>query len=201
VDPIQAAALFNPAMSSWMALRTRVFTLPEKFTVLIMGATSASGSTAISLARTLGAGKVIGVARNLKALEQLELGERIQLLDPVESTDFSKVGNVDVILDYIWGAPAMHLLAQLKSEVPVQYVNVGGMAGPDAELPSAILRSKDITMRGAGPGSWRMDQFVSEIPGILNALKHVKKRELRVVKLAEIEKVWNEPGDRLVFVP
>jgi NADPH:quinone reductase-like Zn-dependent oxidoreductase len=201
VDPIQAAALFNPAMSSWLALRFRTFALPEKFTILIMGATSASGSTAIDLARTLGAGKVIGVARNLKALEELELDERIQLRDPVESTDFSKVGDVDVVLDYLYGAPTVHLLTQLNSKVPVQYVNVGGVVAPNADLPSEILRSKDITMRGAGPGSWGMDQFIGEIPAILNALKDVKKRKLRIVKLAEIEKVWNEPGDRLVFVP
>lgn len=96
MDPVQASALLNPAMSSWMALRTRTTNLPSTFTALVMGATFASGSIAISLARSLGAGKVVGVARNLATLETLDLDEKIVLQDPVEKTDFSKLGNVDV---------------------------------------------------------------------------------------------------------
>jgi len=83
-----------------MALRTRTTNFPEKHTVLIMVATSASGSIAICLARSLGAGKVIGVARNLAKLAELDLDETIQLMDPVEKTDFSNLGDVDVVLHY-----------------------------------------------------------------------------------------------------
>lgn len=59
----------NPALSSWMAIKARTKDLPENFTILIMGATTVSGTVAISLARKLGAGKVIGVARNAETLE------------------------------------------------------------------------------------------------------------------------------------
>ncbi len=55
LDPVQVAGITNPAMSSWMALKTRTTDLPKDFSVLIVGATSASGHVAIHLARTLGA--------------------------------------------------------------------------------------------------------------------------------------------------
>lgn len=202
LDPVQAAALLNPAMSSWMAMQTRTFDLPEKFTVLIMGATTMSGTIAIPLVRSLGAAKVIGVARNVAALEKLELDETIQLEDSAEKTDFSKLGDIDVVLDYLWGPPTAHLFNQLASKVPVQYVQIGSMAGLEANIASANLRSKQITMRGAGPGSWTFPQLVGEYGNILNALKGVKKQDVRVVKLADIEKVWNEESKtRIVFVP
>jgi NADPH:quinone reductase-like Zn-dependent oxidoreductase len=202
LDPVQAAALLNPAMSSWMAMRTRTIDLPKNFTVLIMGATTMSGTIAIPLVRSLGAAKVIGVARNVAALEALGLDETIQLMDPVEKTDFSKLGDVDVNLDYLWGPPTVHLFNQLASKVPVQFIQVGSMAGLEANLVSANLRSKNITMRGAGPGAWTFPQLIGEYGNILNALKSVKKQEVRVVKLADIEKVWNEKSTvRMVFVP
>jgi NADPH:quinone reductase-like Zn-dependent oxidoreductase len=202
LDPVQAAALLNPAMSSWMAMHTRTFDLPKNFTVLIMGATTMSGTIAIPLVRSLGAAKVIGVARNVAALEALGLDETIQLMDPAEKTDFSKLGDVDVILDYLWGPPTVHLFNQLASKVPVQFVQIGSMAGLEANLVSANLRSKNITMRGAGPGAWTFPQLIGEYGNILNALKSVKKQEVRVVKLADIAKVWNEKSTmRTVFVP
>ena len=94
-----------------------------------MVATSASGSIAICLARSLGGGKVIGVARNLAKLAELDLDETIQLMDPVEKTDFSNLGDVDVVLDYLFAKPTENLLGSLKSKVPVQYVHIGGLAG------------------------------------------------------------------------
>lgn len=202
LDPVQAAALVNPALSSWMAMRTRTFDLPKDFTVLIMGATTMSGTIAIPLVRSLGAAKVIGVARNVAALEALGLDETIQLKEPAEKTDFSKLGDVDVILDYLWGPPTMHLFNQLASKVPVQFVQIGIMAGAEANLAAANLRSKNITMRGAGPGAWTFPQLIGEYGNILNVLKSVGKQEVRVVKLADVEKVWEEKSaTRIVFVP
>jgi NADPH:quinone reductase-like Zn-dependent oxidoreductase len=202
LDPVQAAALLNPAMSSWMAMRTRTFDLPKNFTVLIMGATTMSGTIAIPLVRSLGAAKVIGVARNAAALGALGLDQTIQLMEPAEKTDFSKIGDVDVILDYLWGPPIVHLFNQLASKVPVQFVQIGSMAGLEANLVSANLRSKNITMRGAGPGAWTFPQLVGEYGNILNALKSVERQEVKVVKLADIETVWAEKSaTRIVFVP
>lgn len=131
-DPIQVAALLNPAMSSWMALRARTSGLQDKkFTVVIMGVTSASGSIAIELCRHLGAGKIIGIARNATKLAELELDVAIQLQPKVEDTDYSalKGCEVDVILDYVYAAPMAHFLGCLKQRGMVQYVQIGSLGG------------------------------------------------------------------------
>jgi len=201
VDPVQVAALLNPAMSSWMALRTRTINLHKEFNVLIMGATSASGSIAISLARIFGAKKVFGVARNAAALDALDLDEKITLQDPLENTDFSALQNVDVILDYIYGPPTLRLLSSLKIEREVQYVHIGSLAASTIDLPGALLRSRNITIRGSGPGSWSLEEYEKQLPTLLDTMKGMKKQDVKIVKLEDVEKVWNEGGDRMVFVP
>lgn len=202
-DPTQVATLSNPAMSSWMALRAKTSNLPKDFTVLIMGATSASGSIAIELSRHLGAGKVIGVARNAEKLGALNLDKKIRLKEKVEETDFSTLGQVDVILDYIYGAATVHLLSSLKSRAPVQYVHIGGLSGPTMELPGSLLRSKDLTIRGCGPGSWTFTQLTKELPGMLVPVAKLAPRGVKVIKLAEVGQRWGEASgeDRVVYVP
>jgi hypothetical protein len=81
-------------------------------------------------------------------------------------------------------------------------MHIRGLAGLTLELPGQVLRSKDITIRGTGPGSWSMHQNTKEIPGLLEASKGMKKQSVRVVKLEDVEKAWDEKnGDRMVFVP
>lgn len=117
-DPVQVAGLVNPTMGSWMALKTRVdtSTLPQGFTVLILGVTTLSGQNAIAISRTFGAEKVIGVARNETAMEKTDLDSRIALTD---STDYSSLGDVVVILDFLYGPPLLQLLSALKPSQPV----------------------------------------------------------------------------------
>ncbi|KAF2496468.1 GroES-like protein [Lophium mytilinum] len=204
VDTIQAAAMVNPALSSWMALRTRTGSeeLKQGFTVLIMGATSASGRVAIEVARALGAGRVVGVARDGGKLAGLGLDECIVLRDPVTETDFGKLGDVDVVLDYIYGAPALHLFKSLKSARPVQYVHIGSLDAVEVSLPGSVLRSKNLTIRGSGPGAWAVEEMGRELPELLKAMVGMKRQPVRVVPLREVEKVWGESGgERVVFVP
>lgn len=200
-DPIQIAALVNPGLSSWMALRTRCENLPEGFSVLLMGATSASGRLAISLSRNLGAKRVVGCARNGDALKGLGLDEWIVLRDPVEETDFGGMGHVDVVLDYLYGPPAVHLLKTMKAQGRVQYVHVGGLAATEIMLPGAVLRSQDLVIRGSGLGSFRMKDVAREMEGLLEAMVSVEEQKVRVCKLSEVEEVWNEGQERVVFVP
>ncbi|KAI0021748.1 NAD(P)-binding protein [Xylariomycetidae sp. FL0641] len=164
-DPAQFAASVNPAMSSWMALTQRTFDLPENYTVLILGATTASGRLAVHAARELGAGKVIGVARNAATLANVAgLDARLVLADKVTETDFSAVGeHCDVVLDYLYGEPAAHLLASIKPTRAVQYVQIGSMAGTHASLPGTLFRSYDLTVRGSGPGAFTLQSLGREM--------------------------------------
>ncbi|KAG9232622.1 hypothetical protein BJ875DRAFT_505880 [Amylocarpus encephaloides] len=206
LDPVRAAALVNPSMASWMALRKRsdVAALGQReggFTVLIVGVTTASGQIAISNSRSLGATRVIGLARNASRLATLDLDVRIQT-SSVTETDFTSLGDVDIILDFIYGPLTLHLLNSLKSTVPTEYVQIGTMADPNLELPGALLRSKDITLRGSAPGAWTMRDLGMETEGMLRALVGVKNVEVGVVKLGDAERIWGrDGGERVVFVP
>jgi NADPH:quinone reductase-like Zn-dependent oxidoreductase len=204
-DDVAIAALVNPALSSWMSFTKRADNLRQGFTVLIVGATSASGKLAITLARALGAGKVIGAARNKAAMEELGLNEMIVTnSDDPEATDFSKLGDVDLILDYVYGSLTAHLLSSLKSKVPTQYVHIGGLSGElDLSLPGAVLRSNNLTIRGSGPGSYGLAEAVGEMPRLLEELKGFGREGIRIAKLEDVEKEWEnrEGGKRVVFVP
>ncbi|KIV77408.1 hypothetical protein PV11_09205 [Exophiala sideris] len=200
-DPARIAGLVNPGMSSWMALAARVDALPKNWTVVIVGATALSGKVAAEFVRSLGASKVIGVARNAKELAALNLDQTVVLADNPAETDFSKLGDVDVILDYLYGPAVVALFNALDSKVPTQYVQIGTVAGPDIALPGAVLRSKNITMRGAGPGSWTLQQFGKELPTLLAAVAKLPDMALRARKLEEVQEAWAAKKERIVFVP
>lgn len=202
IDVTQAAGITNPAMSSWMALKTRVTDLPEGFSVLILGATSASGRVAIHLARALGAKRVVGAARNQKALESFGLDESIAIADDPSKTDFTSLAPVDVVLDYIYGPLTLNFFNSLKSNQPVQYVQIGGLGGVEMDLPSAVLRSKNLTIRGSGPGAWSMMEVAKSMPEMLQAMKNVPKQPVKVVKMEDVAEEWSaSASERLVFVP
>ncbi|EPS41510.1 hypothetical protein H072_4604 [Dactylellina haptotyla CBS 200.50] len=202
IDPLQAAAFVNPGLASWMAFRTRTENLPKDFSVLIMGVTSASGTVAVPFARALGAKRVIGMARNPATMAELDLDDTIVLKENISETDFSKANEVDVILDFLYGPVAEQLLQKIKPSKPLQYVHVGGLTGVEINLPGSVLRSNNLTIRGAGPGSWSMKRLGQELPGLLQAFTTVKPKDIRVVPLSQIEQEWEKKDDqRLVFTP
>lgn len=203
-DIIQAAALINPGMSAWTSYKLRAKDLPKDFTVLIVGATSASGQLAVHFGRFLGAKRIIAAARGVEALKKLDVDEIIAINseDP-KKTDFSSVGDVDVIIDYVMGPVSTHLLTSLKSSRPVQYIHSGSLsAEADFTFPLAVLRSKDLTIRGNGIGAYSPQQLRAELPALLNALKDAPKQAVKAVPLSEVEKVWGEKSsERVVFMP
>lgn len=119
LDDLTAAALFNPAQSSWLAL-TRA-QLAKGETVLIVGATGAAGKLAVQIAKRLGAGKVIALGRNAQVLNELPpLGADVtislnqpdqQLIEAIASA--ASPGGIHVILDYLWGRPTEAVIAAI----------------------------------------------------------------------------------------
>lgn len=71
----------------------------------------------------------------------------------------------------------------------------------DISLPGALLRSKNITIRGAGPGSWSVTKDVAEqYPKLLQKLvEGVGEFDIKEKKLEDVEEVWGSK-DRSVFV-
>ncbi|KAI0441580.1 hypothetical protein F4803DRAFT_522676 [Xylaria telfairii] len=205
VDPASFAGSVNPAMSSWLALTQRAFNLPDNYTVLILGATSASGRLAVQVAKALGAGKVIGVARGEAALAEVPgLDEFIVQKDPIKETDFSKV-QCDVVLDYVYGDLALHALSTLDIQKPLQYINIGLLSRNEVYIPTSIFRSRDITMRGSGPGAISPRVIQQEVKKLVPAMAEWKLLDVHSVPLKDIEQAWRDKSlgskGRLVFIP
>ncbi|KAK2026746.1 quinone oxidoreductase [Colletotrichum zoysiae] len=201
-DPVAVAAFTNPVMSSWMAFAARAGAQKPGFSVAILGVTSASGRVAVDVARAKGAGRIVGIARNAAAMAEVALDERIVLAG--SETDWSKLGDVDVVLDYVYGPSAIGLLAALpKSEKEVQFVHIGSVSGDgDISLPGAILRGKRVAIRGAGPGSWTMKEYGKELEGMVGVSSGLKAKDVATFGLKDVEKGWKEAGgkNRVVFV-
>jgi NADPH:quinone reductase-like Zn-dependent oxidoreductase len=212
VDEALVAAAMNPAMSSWLALRFRA-PLRGGEKVLILGVTGQAGQMAVQVARRLGAAKVIGAGRDPHRLAASGADELVSLSGAPEAVAEAlarAAADVDVVIDYLWGAPAgaamvAVLTAREDRSRALKWVQVGSMAGPTLALPSAALRSANLQVLGSGQGSVAVAEIVGELPSLMReiSLGALKVSPLRV-PLAEVEATWGAPepeGRRVVFVP
>jgi NADPH:quinone reductase-like Zn-dependent oxidoreductase len=70
LDDVTAAAIANPGMSAWAAMKERA-KLAAGETVLVNGATGTAGRLAVQIAKYMGAKKVIAAGRNIEVLKSL----------------------------------------------------------------------------------------------------------------------------------
>jgi NADPH:quinone reductase-like Zn-dependent oxidoreductase len=204
LDDVAAAALANPGMSSWAAFRERAHLKPGE-TVLVNGATGASGQLAVQIARHWGAGRIVATGRNAKVLAALGADATVALGDD-DATDarfceeFAR--GIDVVIDYLWGRSAERLLtaAAKAAERPLRYVEIGAASGGEISLPGAILRSRAIVVMGSGIGSVSLDRLV-ECIGELFAAANTAGFHLptQAVALSELGDHWRDGGERVVF--
>lgn len=176
LDDISAAAMANPGMSAWAALVKRAqFQAGE--TVLINGATGSAGQLAVQIARYLGAKKIIATGRNTQALAALAADECIDLTADEQTLNAqfaaARAGQIDVVVDYLWGRSAELLLPMLAKytpgDKPVRYVQVGSLAGADIALNGAVLRAAPLQLMGSGIGSLTMPQLLAATGEMLQA--------------------------------
>jgi NADPH:quinone reductase-like Zn-dependent oxidoreductase len=206
VDPVAVAAAMNPAMSSWVALRRRIaFRRGQR--VAILGATGNAGRMAIQVAKRFGASQVIAIGRDTSMLAEL------RALGAEEVTTFhqvSRAADVDVVIDYVWGEPSSTAMMQILTNradraEPLIWLEVGAIAGPEALIPAAALRSARLQIVGSGIGSVPGRDFVEELPQLAAAVAEgAFDVRARAVPLAEVEQVWTVSAgdtDRIVLVP
>ena len=208
-DVATIAAAMNPAMSSWIALRTRIAMQPGQ-RVLVLGATGNAGQMAVEIAKHLGAGHVIGAGRDAERLAALgDLGA-----DVAVSLDDDALGeaaaDVDIVIDYLWGTPAEHAIPALLTRRhdrsrPLDWIQIGSVAGPDIALPSAILRAANLRIMGSGQGSVSTAAILAQLPALA---AEITAGTLTVnaasLALSQVEAAWNAPtapGQRIVFTP
>jgi NADPH:quinone reductase-like Zn-dependent oxidoreductase len=211
IDDATAAAIANPGMSGWVALKDRAGLTPGE-TVLILGATGVAGQLAIQVARQLGAKRIVGAGRNVDALRSAGLDEVIALNQPED--DLRKafiaeaVAGIDVVIDYLWGRPTELLLEALakgfKQEAThrTRLVEVGASAGPTITLPAAILRSIDLTLLGSGFGAASIERIFAAVSELFAlAASGALKIDVDTVPLSDVEAAWTrtDKGRRVVF--
>jgi NADPH:quinone reductase-like Zn-dependent oxidoreductase len=221
VDVAAVAAVMNPAMSSWVALRRRTALAPGQ-SVLVLGATGNAGGLAVQVARRLGAGRVVAAGRDesrLRALTAIGADEIVRLTGGDDDDQAAGQGeaavaaaaaDVDVVVDYLWGEPARRtmvalLTARQDRTRPLDWIQIGAVAGPTLELPSAALRSANLRVQGSGQGSVGPATYAAELPALVAEIERgTFALRARTVALADVESAWDAPvdrGERIVFVP
>jgi NADPH:quinone reductase-like Zn-dependent oxidoreductase len=202
LDDVTAAAIANPGMSAWAALKERA-RLTTGEIVLVNGATGTAGRLAVQIAKFMGARKVVATGRNAEALKSLSvlgadvtipLGDGGDAFEAALKEQFAGDG-IDVVLDYLWGPSAERIIVAGakagKEAVPIRFVQIGAVSAPIITLPSAALRSSAITLMGSGIGSIPLENIVKSIGELLQATVSGGFRILtKTFPLSEVEHIW-----------
>ncbi|MET8745889.1 zinc-binding dehydrogenase [Streptomyces sp. NPDC004728] len=218
LDDALAAAVQNPGVAAWNALKWRAELRPGE-SVLVLGATGVAGQIAVQLAKHLGAGKVVAAGRNPRVLaalpalgadatvrlDQSDDALRHDLRDAAGGEDF------DVVLDYLWGRPTEVFVSTLGfADMELRFsrtrlVQIGAMATPALRLPAQVLRSSGLEIMGSGTGNAPPPEVLArELGQTLDLLADGRLRmEIERVPLARVRHVWNldQQGRRTVLIP
>jgi NADPH:quinone reductase-like Zn-dependent oxidoreductase len=201
-----AAALGNSAITAGRVLDLAEMSPGE--TVLVLGASGAIGKVAVQMARHHGAGQVIAAGRDAGRLERaVDLGadHAVSLAgkSPEEvAAELRELGGVDVVIDPLWGEPAMAALA--AGNFGIRLVNFGLAAGRSVDMSSIPLRNNRATVKGI---STAMDSFEVRRASFVQGLDLLESGGLvvdhQVFPMGEVAEAWqaqrNSPGARLLL--
>jgi NADPH2:quinone reductase len=211
-DDVTAAAFLNPGVAAWKAL-VWDGELAAGQTVLVLGATSTSGRIAAQLAARQGA-RVVAAGRSQRVLDELRsrgAGAAIRVDRPRDelAAAIAAEGPYDLVVDYLWGAPAEAVFAALPEAGAgpqrIRYVLVGMSAGEVASLSAMALRRAPVQISGSGIGG--RAGLAESAAAYRSLLTMAAAGEITLnvdaVPLASVEKAWAQPdgGRRVVFVP
>ncbi len=195
-DDALAAAVGIAGLAAWLALGRRA-QLRAGETVLVLGASGAVGQFAVQAAKLLGAGRVVAAARSARGLERarhlgadavvvLGDGSREEL---VERFRHAAGGEIDIVVDPLWGEPAMAAIGALGLEG--RLVNLGQSAGGEATLSSAAVRGRMRAILGHSnlttPQALKADAYRTLLTHATNGELSV---DLEEVSLEEIAAAW-----------
>ncbi|MFC6254103.1 zinc-binding alcohol dehydrogenase family protein [Secundilactobacillus hailunensis] len=212
VDPAVVAATVNPALSSYMAIKGRlgVDAIQGK-KVMILGATGNAGKLAVTISRHFGAQTIIAIGRNEQALaETITLGadQTINLQASDLKAQLADISDVDVVLDYLWGDVTKQVMMGIITQrtdhaQALKWVEIGSLAGGDFALPSAALRSTNLTLLGSGQGSLSMLTMLKEMPGLLKLISNkILQVPVTRLTLSTVHENWpSKTTNRIVFIP
>lgn len=200
VPDAEVAALGLSAVAAWMVLTWRAKLQPGE-RVLVLGGGGAVGQAAVGAAKVLGAARVVAVCRTEEARRRAEaagadavvaLGTDVDELTAElrEATD----GTVDVVVDPVWGIAATAASRLLGDGG--RLVNLGGSAGDEAVLSSAVLRSRTASVLGYTNNALTADQRRDALTAVLEqvgagriAVAH------ETVALPEVAAAWRRQAE------
>ena len=209
LDDARAAALGIAGLAGWLPLAWRAGLRPGE-TVLVLGATGVVGRIAVQAAKLLGAGRVVAAGRDpegLRAVAGLGADATVRL-DAVDdlAAAFREAagGDVDVVVDPLWGAPAVAALKALG--VGGRLIQLGQSAGAEASVVSAPVRGKLLDIRGyinfLAPLEVQRDAYRTLTEHAVAGLIAI---DVEQVPLREVADAWARQragaGRKLVLVP
>ncbi|MEV5413722.1 zinc-binding alcohol dehydrogenase family protein [Thermopolyspora sp. NPDC052614] len=206
----RAAAIAAAGVASWTALSRRAHLRPDE-TVLVLGATGAAGGMALQTARHLGASKVIAVGRDEAKLNRLNADVHIALNDDADKKLREQFDQgVDVVLDFLWGEPALRTLtaatkdrASRAGEPRLRYVQLGTSAGDDIPIRGDMLRGSGLELIGSGIGSVAVRDYAACAGELLAAAPAAGfDTPFTSLPLPAVADAWNgDPNVRYILTP
>jgi NADPH:quinone reductase-like Zn-dependent oxidoreductase len=194
-----AVSLGVSGFAAWLALTWRG-ELQSGDDVLVLGASGVVGQIAVQAARLLGAGKVVAAARDEASLErarhQLGADAVVQLGGEGDLTEHLREavgGGYDLVIDPLWGEPAVAALAALNRDG--RLVAIGNSASETAAMPGRDFRNR--LGRIVGHTNFHAShQLKSEAYGAM--ARHAAAGEIAVPvherPLEEVAAAWEELG-------
>lgn len=212
LDDGVAVALGIAGLAAWLPLAWRAGLQPGE-TVLVLGATGVVGRVAVQAAKLLGASRVVAAGRDAESLARAEeLGAdatvRFDHATTADLTDAFRAaagGDVDVIVDPLWGEPAVAALGALGTGG--RLIQIGQSAGAEAPIPSAFVRGKLAEIRGHTNFLAPREEKVAAYAAMTeHALAGRLTVDVERMPLAEVETAWARQragtgGTKLVLVP
>lgn len=209
-DPAETVALGIAGIAGWVGIEWRG-ALREGERVLVLGATGTVGLVAAQAAKLLGAGRVVAAGRSEEGLARavaLGADAAVRLEGDREAMAAALreagEGEFDLVLDPLWGEPAMAALLALGPRG--RLVQIGNSAGLDVQVPVGPLRPKMIEIRSQGaigvPPEVKRAAYAAMV-GYLEAGELTVAVER--IPLADVADAWRRqaesPGRKLAIVP
>ncbi|MBA3905086.1 MAG: zinc-binding alcohol dehydrogenase family protein [Pseudonocardiales bacterium] len=209
IDDVRAAAVGNTGLAAWLALSWRAKLQPGE-SVLVLGANGSLGSIAVQAAKVMGAGFVIATDRDPERLERLRDRGADAIVTLTPDGDLTGdyraavAGGVDVIIDPLWGAPA--LAAMRAAAHGARLVQLGHLAGTTLELPAPTVRSAALHLLGMAvfhaPLDVRRESYLAMTEKIAEGAITV---DVVSLPLSDVAAAWERqrggPGVKLVLTP
>jgi NADPH2:quinone reductase len=209
-DPALAGALGIAGLAGWLPFAWRA-PLRGGENVLVLGATGSVGLVAVQAAKLLGAARVVAAGRSAEGLERArELGadETVRLDDATGLAAAFKDAfggeGPSYVFDPLWGPPAA---AAVEAAAPwATIVNLGQSAGATAELTSAAVRFKSLSILGHTNFAVPADELADHYRRLVgHAVAGELELEVERVPLDAVADAWRRQADgagtKLVLVP